>query len=71
MHRARARDQRFVAGIGCRALVKCLCMEPPLVVSIARETRAFHRLRGAGLGIGDDSCWILPFPLSDLIYNCT
>jgi len=28
MHRARARDQRFVAGIGCTALEKCLCIEP-------------------------------------------
>jgi len=37
MHRARARDQRFFAGICCIALEKCLSIGSPAGPSIARE----------------------------------
>src|ERR1700751_5645615 len=39
MLRARARDQRFVAGTGCTALEKCLCIEPRWLQYSTRRQR--------------------------------
>jgi hypothetical protein len=43
MHRARVRDQRFVAGIGCRALEKWVCIGVPAGGRIACADNDFLR----------------------------